>query len=73
MVAEFALHKTKHSFLTDKGGLAVIKKVSADTNVRIFIPGPDNTSSGFMPGGMQKSNASLEGSFEVCSPLLTLT
>ena len=55
-----------------KGSLAVIKKISADTNVRVFIPGPDNSSSGFMPNGMQKSNASLEGTFEVCTHALLL-
>jgi len=42
VVVEFPMNKSKHSFLLDQKGAFLIKKISADTNVRILIPKDSN-------------------------------
>ena len=38
VVLELAFSRSKHGFLLDQKGINLIKKISADTNVRILIP-----------------------------------
>ena len=58
---EFTIHKKRHSFLFGKDGFEFIKRVSASTHTRIYIPRDSETqeSSVFhsVPG-------TLEGSFK---------
>lgn len=44
VVAEFAFNKKKHSALLGRSGFEFIKRISAETNVRILIPDVDHKS-----------------------------
>lgn len=64
VVAEFTINRRKHSFLLGNRGIPVIKKTSAETNVRIYIPDKETFQNNNGFHGSHSINCSLEGTCE---------
>ena len=60
LVLEFPFYEKKYKFLSGEKGFNTLRKLSADTNVRIFIP---NTENSMLIDGKYSNDASFEGTY----------
>jgi len=67
LVLEFPFYEKKYKFLTGEKGFNTLRKLSADTNVRIFIP---NTENSMLLDGKYSNDASFEGTYpNICKAI----
>ena len=67
LVLEFPFYEKKYKFLSGEKGFNTLRKLSADTNVRIFIP---NTENSMLIDGKYSNDASFEGTYpNICKAI----